>query len=170
MLDAPEVTIRPARREDHDDLVRLIAHFRVALSELRDGKRKLNMAAAAAELADYTEDAAYPIYVAVLGDGEIAGYLVCRLADEIVWAESLYVDPARRRQGIASALYAQAECLAQELGSDTVYNWVHPNNDRIIAFLKKRGYDVLNLIEVRRTQAGESIGGEIQVGDHTFRY
>jgi hypothetical protein len=37
-----------------------------------------------------------------------------------------------------------------ELGGDTLYNWVLPNNYRSIPFLKKHGYDVLNLIEVRK--------------------
>ena len=33
------------------------------------------------------------------------------------------------------------EELAREHGEDQVYNWVHPNNHRIISFLAKRGYD-----------------------------
>lgn len=164
------VTVRPVSAGDHDPLVALIASFRVALAALRGHRRELDLAAAAAELAGYTADPGYPIYVAELESGDLAGYLVCRVADDIVWAESLYVEPAYRRQGIASALYSEAERLVQTLGSDTVYNWVHPNNDRIIAFLNKRGYDVLNLVEVRRARPEEEVKGEIQVGEHRFKY
>jgi GNAT superfamily N-acetyltransferase len=98
------------------------------------------------------------------------GYLVCRVVGDVVWAESLYVLPAYRRQGIASTLYAEAEKLALALGSDAPYNWVHPNNDPIIQFLQRRGYDVLNLIELRRPRSGEKPSRVICVGEHKFNY
>lgn len=75
-----------------------------------------------------------------------------------------------RCRGIGSALYVEAERLAQEFGGDIVYNWIHPNNDRIISFLKKRGYNVLNLIEVRRARPGEETAQKIKVGKHEFDY
>lgn len=89
---------------------------------------------------------------------------------DIVWAESLYVLPAYRRQGIASTLYAEAEKLALALGSDTSYNWVHPNNEPIIRFLQRRGYDTLNLVELRRPRPGEKPSRVISVGEHEFKY
>jgi ribosomal protein S18 acetylase RimI-like enzyme len=95
---------------------------------------------------------------------------VCRIDDDVIWAESLYVKTEHRREGIASLLYREAEKIAEELGSDTVYNWVHPNNDRIINFLRKNGYDVLNLIEVRRPRKGEQTHKKIKVDKHEFNY
>ena len=80
------------------------------------------------------------------------------------------IKPAYRRQGIASALYNEAEKLAQALGSDTPYNWVHPNNDAIIQFLQHRGYDILNLIELRHPRPGEKPSEVISVGKHKFNY
>jgi len=68
----------------------------------------------------------------------------------------------QKLQGIWSV---EAEQLAQEFDGDTVYNWIHPNNDRIISFLKKRGYNVLNLIEVRRARLGEETSEKIKVGN-----
>ena len=94
----------------------------------------IDLEAAKKELAGYQE-ANFPIFVAENDDGNIGGYLVCRVVD-VVWAESLFVSPEFRRKGIGSALYAEAERLAQELGNDTVCNWVHPNNDKIISFLR----------------------------------
>jgi ribosomal protein S18 acetylase RimI-like enzyme len=174
MPNLTPVTIRRASSDDHDQLVGLIAGFRADLRSLRSAAPEPGTpeqrAAAEQELSDYEADPAYPIFVAELETGELAGFLVCRVADTVVWAESLYVTPAHRRQGIAGTLYAEAERLAQELGGDTVYNWVHPNNDRSITFLKKRGYDVLNLVEVRRAREGEEGLGQIQVGEHRFRY
>ena len=60
--------------------------------------------------------------------------------------------------------------MAASYGEDTVYNFVHPNNDGVIAFLRSMGYSVLNLIEVRKPYAGEELTTEIRVGEHTFDY
>ena len=174
MNTQPSVTLRRAGPDDRDQVIGLVAGFRAALRAVRTGKPESNVpvqhAAALEELKGYEDDPAYPIFVAEIESGELVGYLVCRVDEEVVWAESLYVTPAYRRGGIAGALYAEAYRRAQEVGVATVYNWVHPNNDRIITFLKKRGYDVLNLVEIRRAREGEEIEGEIQVGEHRFRY
>jgi ribosomal protein S18 acetylase RimI-like enzyme len=161
--------VRRVASADHAQLARLIAEFRLALAALKGREQEPDAARAAQELRSYL-DGGYPVYVAVLESGELAGYLVCRVEDDVVWAESLYVDPAYRRQGVASALYARAEALAAEKGAETVYNWVHPNNDAIIAFLRKRGYTVLNLVEVRRPYAKEHSSLTIKVGEHEFDY
>ena len=67
----------------------------------------------------------FPIYVAEDESGELLGYLVCRVDGEVVSAESLYVRETCRRLGTGSALYAQAEQLAQIRSSDAAYNWMH---------------------------------------------
>ena len=160
--------IRRAYEKDADEVSELIADFRVTLNGFRgiDGERSL--ASARKEFMEYIEKE-YPVYVAVEGS-KIVGYLVCRIDDDVVWAESLYVLPEHRRKGIGTALYEKAEEIAESLGSDTVYNWVHPNNDAIISFLKKRGYSVLNLIEIRRKWKGEEPKMRIRVGEHDFDY
>ena len=161
--------IRPFHPGDEERLAELIAEFRVALGRLRGRTRVADLDQAKGELAEY-RSREYPIFVAESEDSQVEGYLVCRVDGDVVWAESLFVSPKHRRKGIGSALYAEAERLAEDLGGDTVYNWVHPNNDKIISFLKKRGYNVLNLIELRRLRPGESPGRRIRVGKHTFDY
>jgi len=161
--------IRPFHPSDEERLAELIAEFRVALGRLRGRTRVADLDQAKGELAEY-RSRKYPIFVAENNDSNLTGYLVCRVDDDVVWAESLFVSPEHRRKGIGSALYSEAERLAQELGGDTVYNWVHPNNDKIISFLKKRGYNVLNLIELRRPRAGEETAEKIRVGKHEFDY
>ncbi len=160
--------IRPANENDIDAVSELIAYFRVALAELRGKPTGPDMDSARKEFLEYIEKE-YPIYVAV-EDSKIVGYLVCRVEDDVVWAESLYVLPEYRRRGIGSTLYEKAEELVESLGGDTVYNWVHPNNDTIISFLKKRGYTVLNLIELRKRWKGEETFTRMKVGDHEFDY
>lgn len=113
--------------------------------------------------------AKFPVYAAVV-DGEYAGYVVCRVDDGVVWVESLFVGEEYRRCGIASALHSKAEELAASYGDNTVYNYVHPNNHRMIAFLRQRGYTVLNLIEIRKAYPGETLTQKIPVGEHEFDY
>ena len=167
-LGIMDARIREARPEDTEELVRLVAAFRAELARLHGEERTPDPNAAREEFHEFQERG-YPIYVAEL-EGEPVGYLVCRVEDDVVWAEQLYVVPALRRRGIGSALYAEAERICRELGGDTVYNWVHPNNDAIIAFLAARGYTVLNLIELRRPLPGERPKRRIRVGAHEFDY
>lgn len=161
--------IRAFQPGDERQLVELIAKFRVVLGRLRGKAGPANLDRAKEELA-YYRTRRYPIFLAESDDSGIVGYLVCRIDEDVVWAESLFVSPEHRRKGIGSALYAEAERLARKLGGDTVYNWVHPNNDRIIRFLKKRGYNVLNLIELRRPWSGEETVEKIRAGKHEFDY
>jgi ribosomal protein S18 acetylase RimI-like enzyme len=161
--------IRSAHKDDREQLKSLVAQFRVELGMLHERTREPDLKAAAREIAEY-EASGFMITVAEEPEAKLVGYLVCRVNDGIVWAESLYVAPELRRRGVASALYAEAEKLAREIGCDTVYNWVHPNNDRIIAFLRKRGYGVLNLIELCGARPEASPTKKIRVGEHEFDY
>jgi ribosomal protein S18 acetylase RimI-like enzyme len=149
-------------------LIGLLASFRVALARLKGAAPPPDIQAAEAELADY-EGRAFPVFVAA-DWSRLIGYLLCRVQDKTVWAEQVFVVPECRRQGVASALYREAEKLAEELGSSSVYNWIHPNNDAIVEFLRSRGYDVLNLVEIRKPRPGETPAAMMTVGDHEFRY
>ena len=160
--------IRKYSPEDNKQIVPLIGAYRVFLAGLKLVTKELDLDSAKDELQDYLSPR-YSLFVASEED-EILGYLVCRIDQDVVWAESLFVKLSARRKGIGSALYAMAEEITGKLGCDTVYNWIHPNNSVIIQFLKKRGYDVLNLIEIRRSWKEEKISSKIIVGDQEFRY
>jgi len=163
-----QMIIREYESRDTDQLVCLISVFRVTLSALRGIEREPDIDAARDELGSFTPPR-FRLYVAESGD-ELVGFIVCKIEDNVVWAESLYVIPTRRRTGIASLLYQEAERLAEDVGCDTVYNWVHPNNDDMIRFLEKRGYTVLNLIEIRGRRSGEEPTSTVRVAHHTFEY
>lgn len=49
------------------------------------------------------------------------------------------------------------------MGQETVFNYMHLNNDRMIAFLRSKGYTVLNLIEIRKLYKDEKISTTIKV-------
>ncbi len=146
----------------------LVAQFRMTLKSLKGIDASPNAEAGAAELKEYL-DVGFPVYAARSED-EYCGYLVCRVDEPCVWVESIYVLPEYRRQGVGAALFQKAEALAASYGESTVYNYVHPNNDRMIAFLKTRGYNVLNLIEIRKAYPGEKLTMQIPVAENWFDY
>ena len=151
-----------------DNLAQMVAVFRVELRSYKGIVSKPNVDAGREEMEEYLA-AGFPVFAAIV-DGEYAGYVVCRVDSEVVWVESIFVKDEYRRQGIASALHSKAEEIAAFYGDDTVYNYVHPNNHRMIAFLRKRGYTVLNLIEIRKPYQGEQPTQTICVGEHEFDY
>jgi ribosomal protein S18 acetylase RimI-like enzyme len=157
-----------AKTDYAEALSPLIAAFRQELQAFKGKHGSPDLSSAKDEFMEYM-DKGYPVYC-YLEDSLPLGYAVCRVADDVVWCESLYVLPQARRRGIATALFRQAEALASSLGEPFVYNNVHPNNHSMIAFLKKLGYDVLNLIEIRKACPSESLQNGFIVGEHIFRY
>ena len=151
-----------------DDLAQMVALFRVELRSYKGIASKPNVEAGREEMEEYLA-AGFPVFAALV-DGEYAGYVVCRVDSEVVWVESIFVKEEYRRHGVASALYSKAEEIAASYGEETVYNYVHPNNHRMIEFLRKHGYTVLNLIEIRKPYNGEKLMQVIQVGEHQFDY
>ena len=151
-----------------DDLAQMVALFRVELRSYKGIVSKPNVEAGREETEEYLA-AGFPVFAAMV-DGKYAGYIVCRIDSEVVWVESIFVKEEYRRAGIASALHSKAEEIAASYGEETVYNYVHPNNHRMIAFLRKRGYTVLNLIEIRKPYNGEKLTQKICVGEHEFDY
>lgn len=152
----------------HEELAEMAALFRVELRSYKGILSKPNVEAGREEIQEYLSSG-FPVFAALV-DGKYAGYLVCRIDCGVVWVESLFVREAYRRHGVATALYAKSEEIAASCGDDTVYNYVHPNNHRMIAFLRKRGYTVLNLIEIRKPHSGEKLTQKIFVGTHGFDY
>ena len=152
----------------NDCLAEMVALFRVELRSYKGIVSKPNVDVGREEMDEYLS-AGFPVFVAMV-DGKYAGYVVCRVDSEVVWVESIFVKEEYRRHGIATALHSKAEEIAAFYGENTVYNYVHPNNHRMIEFLRKRGYTVLNLIEIRKPYQGENLTQAIHVGEHVFDY
>ena len=164
-----KMEIREVKLNDiNDELAEMVALFRVELRSYKGITSTPNIEAGKEEMEEYLL-ANFPVFVALV-DENYAGYMVCRIQDDVVWVESIYVKEKYRRLGVATALHDKAEKLAEAYGNETVYNYVHPNNHRMIEFLKKRGYTVLNLIEIRKPYKGEKLTQTITVGEHKFDY
>ena len=145
----------------------LLANFRVTLRAFKGIKSEPDIEAAKQELR-WAIDDKWPIYL-VEDNNQIVGYMLLRV-DDCVWAEHIYVDPSYRRKGVASLLYNKAEEVSNSIGGDTVYNFVHPNNDAMMSFLRSKGYTVLNLVEVRRPYKNEGLNKKYKIGNNEFDY
>ena len=152
----------------NDALAEMVALFRVELRSYKGIASKPDLEAGREEMEEYLA-AGFPVFAALV-NGEYAGYVVCRIDSEVVWVESIFVKEEYRRHGVATALHSKAEEIAASYGEETVYNYVHPNNHRMIEFLRKRGYTVLNLIEIRKPYKEEKLSQKICVGEHEFDY
>ena len=117
-----------------DNLAQMVALFRVELRSYKGIVSKPNVDAGREEMEEYLA-AGFPVFVAMV-DGKYAGYVVCRVDNEVVWVESIFVKEEYRCHGVATALHGKAEEIAASYGEDTVYNYVHPNNHRMIEFLQ----------------------------------
>lgn len=149
-------------------LVYLVKDFRKALAKYKNLESKIDVDEALEELRYYIQKN-YPIY-AISDNGKYIAYCVCKVEDDVVWLESIYVLPQERRKGVGKLLLERAEELADEYHSDTLYFYVHPNNHEMLNFLKSNGYDVLNLIEIRKKYQDENLDTTYTIGDHEFKY
>ncbi|MBO4562812.1 MAG: GNAT family N-acetyltransferase [Clostridia bacterium] len=160
--------IRKLERQDVKTAAPLMAGFRVKLRSFKGEITEPDTDSGEAELNEYLDNG-FPAFIAAVGDTPV-GLMVCRLDEPCVWVEALYVAPEYRRQGIASLLFDKAEEIAASFGESTVYNYIHPNNEAVKAFLASRGYTVLNLLEVRKPYPGEKLTRKIRVDESEFDY
>ena len=150
-----------------NDVATLLANFRVVLRKFKNEITEPDVKDAKDELNYYLEKK-YPLYLAIK-DNKVVGYILLRV-DGVVWVEHIYVLDEYRRQGIASMLYQKGEEYSKNYCGETLFNYVHPNNDVMINFLRKNGYDVLNLIEIRKPFKGEKTSTKIKIGNNEFDY
>ena len=162
------ITIRRYKPEDNNELAKLISLFRKELRELKDIKSKASIKEGKEDIEDFIR-LNYPIFVAI-DDEKPVGYVVIRIDNGCCWTEQIYVDKKHRRKGIATKLFKKAENHSKKHYGETLYNYIHPNNEKIINFLAKQGYDVLNLIEIRKAYKNENPKQTIEVNKHNYRY
>lgn len=149
-------------------LAYLCVEFRKSLNKLNPNNVVIDVDEAVEELKYYLKKK-YPIF-AISDNGRYIGYAVIRIDDDVVWLESIYVRPEYRRKGIGKMLFDRAEAIASEYGNDTLYQYVHPNNEDMINFLNHNNYNVLNLIEIRKAYPEENNNQEYTIGNHTYKY
>jgi len=156
-------------KANKQEIAQMIKSFRNFLASLKKRDQDMTVKEALKEL-EYYNDKIYPIYTAVINKDDYAGYFILKYDDDGVWLEHFFVKEVYRKQDIGSKMFQKAEKVVEQLGYVYLYNWVHPNNYRMINFLKKQGYDVLNMIEIRKKIKKEKFKSSINVGKSKFRY
>ena len=154
--------------KDVDRIAPLVAAFRIQLKSYKGINAQPNIEAGKEEIIEFL-NSGFPIF-AVEDDGTLVGYIVCRIDEPCLWVEHIYVREDSRRKGVATILFAKAEEIAASMGEDTVYNFVHPNNEGMIRFLASKGYTVLNMIEIRKPYKDEKLFTTIHVEKEAFDY
>ena len=151
-----------------DKTAELVSLFRVTLREFKGIKSEPDIDSAREELDSFMHDGMFQIYVC-LDNEDVVGYINLKI-DGPIWVEQIFVREDYRRKGVGTLLYEKAESISNNLGEDTMYNYVHPNNDKMINFLKSKGYTVLNLIEIRKPWKKENLNEKIKIRNNTFDY
>ena len=154
--------------EDVDRIAPLVAAFRIQLKSYKGIRSQLNVEAGKEEILDFL-NSDFPVF-AVEDNDALVGYIVCRIDEPCLWVEHIFVKEDCRRRGIATMLFHKAEEIAASMGEETVYNFVHPNNDNMIQFLRAKGYTVLNMIEIRKPYEGEKLTTTIHVEKEALDY
>lgn len=142
--------IKPIHSTDQD-FVELVLEMRSVMDGLNQSIRNDSVTEATHEADSYFSNnrQVFGIYK----DDQIIGYSVLKIEDSVCWLDWIFVRPEYRGTDIASKLFDYSERIAKEIGSDQLYIWVHPDNHRMLKFLKKKNYDVLNLIEVKKEKS-----------------
>lgn len=154
--------------KDVDKIAPLVAAFRIQLKAYKGINAQPNIEAGKEEIMELL-NSGFPVY-AVADDEALVGYIVCRVDEPCLWVEHIYVREEARRKGVATMLFRKAEEIAASMGEDTVYNFVHPNNEGMIRFLASKGYTVLNMIEIRKPFTDEKLTTKIHVEEEAFDY
>lgn len=155
-------------KESNDELGEMVSLFRKELRSFKGIESKVNIQDGKEELDEFL-NSDFPIFAAST-NSKYVGYLICRIENEIVWVEQIFVKKEYRLNNIATLLCKKAEEISTLYGNETLYFYVHPNNDVMINFLRKQGYSVLNLIEIRKPYKDEKLLQKIKVGDNEFDY
>ncbi len=78
------------------------------------------------------------ICLAAVGDGHLAGYLICARYADVWHLMNIAVDPPSRRQGVATALLEQ---MVQRAGHEASYTLeVRPSNATAISLYERFGF------------------------------
>ena len=148
------------------EFLQLVFEMKIIMNRLNGSEKIVMMSEAMNEAEGYfTENRSVFVYKI---KNKMVGYSVLKIEDQVCWLDWLYVDPYYHGKGIASKLFDHPEEFARKLGNEQLYVWVHPDNHRMLKFLKKKGYDVLNLIEVKKEK--HDFKEKIQILENEFRY
>ncbi|MBW2058624.1 MAG: GNAT family N-acetyltransferase [Deltaproteobacteria bacterium] len=139
-----EIRIRPMRE---DDLEAVVAIDEKVLGEKRYDywRRKIRFRGDNSDSTGFVAEAEGRIVGFILG--EISGREF-RISHTVGWVDTIGVDPAYQRRGVASALLDRVIRCFKEQGVETIHTLVNWSSWDLLQFYKKAGFtrgDMINL-------------------------
>ena len=150
-----ELEIREATEDDISELAKLVCEFWKEHTQLLGGEEEFTLEDCEKEARKYItmENAGY--FLAIGSDGKIVGFRRWELHDDFYWTRELYVVPEMRRKGVARALIRHFENWLLEKGQKIACISCIPHNIAMIMLARSEGYEILNMIEMRKNLTGD---------------
>jgi ribosomal protein S18 acetylase RimI-like enzyme len=149
--------IRDYRTADFADLCRLVAEFYTVHHRLA-GHGPMPADEAALVIQDDMLGPDSHILVAESSDtGEIVGFCRYERHQGAFFGRELCVLETKRDRGAGTALLRAVEKRIQEAGETNLFISVVARNAQALQFFAKRGYNILNMIEMRTPFADERV-------------
>jgi|Deesub1362A_J573_1020465.scaffolds.fasta_scaffold04234_2 GNAT superfamily N-acetyltransferase len=148
-MEKIKVKIREGTFSDIEYLAPLVKRFWEEHNELLGEKREypLNKAIEEVKRNMSRKDSGY--FLAVYSE-KIIGFRRWELHEGFYFTRELYVLPEFRRKGVARALIRHFERWVLQKGQDIACISCIPHNIAMIQLARSEGYDILNMIEMRK--------------------
>ncbi|MBE6951940.1 MAG: GNAT family N-acetyltransferase [Ruminococcaceae bacterium] len=162
--------LKPYCEANKAAMVTRIAQFFGFHAALRDADHAPDLHAAEETLAEWLLPPS-KLY-RIVADGVDAGFLrLCFRGGNVAWIEDIFVDPACRGRGYATAAIEEAErIVAADPRYTAVCLDVVPRNQAALHLYHKLGYDRLSLITVRKELRGDRRDRAVRLFEHDFSY
>jgi len=159
-----EVRIRVAMEKDIPQLAQLVCDFWNEHTQLLGGKGNFTFEDGEREVKRYLGMETSGYFLVINDEGKIVGFRRWELHDDFYWTRELYVVPEMRRKGVARALIRHFEKWVLERGQNIACISCIPHNIAMIMLARSEGYDILNMIEMRKnlTDDAPKPSGEVE--------
>ncbi len=145
-----KVKILEATKDHILALSHLVHAFWNEHASLLGRKSSVTLKDAEREVRKYLEMENAGYFIAVDNGEKIVGFRRWELHEDFYWTRELYVIPEMRMKGVARALIRHFEKWVLERGQDIACISCIPHNVAMIMLARSEGYDILNMIEMRK--------------------
>ena len=96
------------------------------------------------------------------------GFTRLRREGTVFWLEDIVISEGKRSSGLGTQFLTSIEEYVKDNDSVSLYIPVYVGNQSAIDFYYKNGYDILNMIEVRKDFKRKSMEKKIDLLGHEF--
>ena len=149
MSRSPAIVVREYDVKDFPALCDLVAEF-FSYHRRLNGRGPLPPDEAATLIPrDMLQESSYLLVAEPTQGGNIVGFCRIELHEGAYFLRELGVASSWRIRGVGTALLREAETYIESKGKTNLYLSVVPRNIEAVRFFVRRGYDVINTIELR---------------------